>query len=458
MKKVIASAGLLALGALGVQTTQAQLVAGAEKPWSISGTLRGFYDDNYDTQPDGPTRRGSWGYELRPSVMVNLVEGSTTLNLSYIYDYKYYIQRPNGKADQTHDVEFFLNHNFNERYSVDVSDSFVIAQEPEIIDPNLSAIDRANGDNIRNTAAINFHAQITRLLGIVVGYNNTYYNYRQDAGNLDLSQLEQNFPSYSALLNRMEQFAHFDTRWQITDTSVGVLGYSFGVVTYSSDESILALNPPVGVNQPPTPPYPYGGPDYVASDSRNNYSHTIYVGLDHSFRSDLSFSGRAGVQFVDYYQAPPGSPQSSPGPYVDLSLNYNYMDGGVVVVGFHNAYNQTDLGAGGVGSAVSVTGTGVNVTEDEESSTAYINVTQVLKPISPRLTATGSFQYQHSTFNGGSFDNESDDYFLFGFNLAYQVNHWISTEAGYNYDLLTSDVPDRGYNRNRVYIGVTATY
>ena len=135
MKKVIASAGLLALGALGAQTTQAQMVAGAEKPWSVSGTLRGFYDDNYDTQPDGPDRRGSWGYELRPSVQVNLVEGQTTLNLSYIYSYKYYEARPNGKADQSHDVEFFLNHNFNERYSVDVADSFVIAQEPEIIDP-----------------------------------------------------------------------------------------------------------------------------------------------------------------------------------------------------------------------------------------------------------------------------------------------------------------------------------
>jgi hypothetical protein len=353
MKKVIASAGLLAIGALGTQTVQAQLAAGAEKPWSVSATLRGFYDDNYDTQPDGPLRRGTFGYELRPSAQVNLVQGQTTLNLSYIYSYMYYIDRPNGKADQSHDVELFLNHFFNERYSVDFSDSFVIAQEPEIIDPNLSAVDRANGDNLRNTAAINFHAQLTRLLGLVLGYSNTYYDYNQDAGNVNTSLGQQNFPTYSALLNRMEQYAHIDGRYQISDTSVGILGYQFGAVTYNSPESIADLAAPNTI-----PPYPFGGPDYVAADTRNNYSHTVYIGLDHTFRSNLSFSGRGGVQFMDYYQSPAGNPQSSPSPYFDLSLNYTYTDGGVVVFGFHNAHNQTDIGA-------AVSGTGVSVTQDE---------------------------------------------------------------------------------------------
>ena len=442
MKKVIASASLLALGALGAQTTQAQMVAGAEKPWSVSGTLRGFYDDNYDTQPDGPERRGSWGYELRPSVQVNLAEGQTTLNLSYIYSYKYYVSRPNGKADQSHDFEFFLNHSFNERYSVDVADSFVIAQEPEIIDPNLSAVDRANGNNIRNTAAINFHAQITRLFGIVMGYSNTFYDYEQDWANTQ----SPGIATYAALLNRMEQYAHIDTRWQISDTSVGVLGYQFGVVTYNSTESIA--NSPAF---PPVAPYPFGGPNYVAPDTRNNYSDTVYLGLDHTFRSDLSFSGRAGVEFVNFYQSPGGNPQSSPCPYVDLSLNYTYMDGGVVVVGFHNAYNQTDLGA-------TITGTGVSITENEESSTAYVNITQTLKPISPKLVGTLTFQYQHSSVNGGPFDSQTDDFYLLGLNLTYQLTHFLSTEAGYNYDLLCSDIPGRAYNRNRVYIGVTASY
>jgi hypothetical protein len=450
MNKLIASAGLLAIGALGAQTTQAQLVAGVDKPWSISGTLRGFYDDNYATAPDGPLRRSSYGFELRPSAQVNLVQGQTTLNLSYIYSYMYYADRPDNKADQSHDVEVFLNHSFNERYSVDFTDSFVIAQEPEIIDPNLSAVDRANGNNLRNSAAINFHAQLTRLFGIVLGYSNTFYDYQQNANNLDYSLGQQNFPSYSALLDRLEQFAHIDARWQITDTSTGVLGYMFGVVTYTSDESIANLNPPVAAGLSPAP-YPYSGPSYVASDTRNNYSDTVYLGLDHTFRENLSFSGRVGVQFIDYYQAPPGSPQSSPGPYVDMSLNYTYTDGGVMILGFHNAHNQTDLGASFVGGVPTVT-------EDEESTSAYLNITQVLKPISPKLTANLTFQYQYSSFNGGIYDSEHDNFYLFGANFSYQFARFLSGEVGYNYDLLVSDVPTRGYNRNRVYIGVTASY
>lgn len=135
----------------------------------------------------------------------------------------------------------------------------------------------------------------------------------------------------------------------------------------------------------------------------------------------------------------------------NLSLNYTYMDGGVLVVGFHNAHNQTDLGAAVVGATQSIT-------EDEESSTAYINITQTLKPISPKLVGTASFQYQNSSINGGIYDSEHDQFYLFGLNFTYQITHYLSSEAGYNFDLLESDVPGRAYHRNRIYIGLTASY
>src|SRR5262245_40982814 len=128
MKKVMASAGLLALGALGAQTVHAQFTAaGAEKPWSVSGTLRGFYDDNYTTAPDNDParpRRSSYGFEVRPSISVSLPMEQTTFTASYIYSLKYYEDRRDNKLDQSHDFELFLNHNFNERYSLDVGDSF----------------------------------------------------------------------------------------------------------------------------------------------------------------------------------------------------------------------------------------------------------------------------------------------------------------------------------------------
>ena len=51
MKKIVASVGLVALGASALQTASAQALVGpdASKPWSVSATIRGFYDDNPGT-------------------------------------------------------------------------------------------------------------------------------------------------------------------------------------------------------------------------------------------------------------------------------------------------------------------------------------------------------------------------------------------------------------------------
>src|SRR3954462_8412770 len=105
MKNVMASAGLLALGAVSVESAHAQFLAGAEKPWSVAGTLRGFYDDNYTTSPDGPNRRESFGFEFRPSASLNLANEQTSVTLSYVYSLRYFDDRPSNKTDQSHDFE-----------------------------------------------------------------------------------------------------------------------------------------------------------------------------------------------------------------------------------------------------------------------------------------------------------------------------------------------------------------
>ena len=429
MKKVIASAGLLALGAVGVQTAQAEFAAGAEKPWTIAGTLRGFYDDNYNTEPDGPLRHGSFGFEVRPSASVNYAVGATTLNASYTYSMKYYDDRPGNKADQSHDFEFYLNHAFNERYTLDFEESFVISQEPEVLDRGLSAPLRANGDNIRNNAAVNFHAQLTKLLGIVLGYSNTYYDYTGNAA----AQLPGQ-ASYGNLLNRDEQTVLFNTRWQLAEQTVGILGYKFEAVNYLNSGSINGIGLP-----------------FFSPKTRDNYSHFAYVGVEHSFRSDLSFSGRAGAQVVDYYNLPSNSNPGTVSPYVDLSLNYTYMDSGTLVVGLSHKKNQTDV------SGLDVSQAG-GVTPDQESSTLYGSIVQTLTPLSPKLTATLTGQYQNSVYNGGGANGEVDNFYLLGLNFAYQFTKYISGEVGYNYDLLDSQLQGRGYDRNRVYVGVTASY
>jgi len=65
---------------------------------------------------------------------------------------------------------------------------------------------------------------------------------------------------------------------------------------------------------------------------------------------------------------------------------------------------------------------------------------------------------QYSTFNEGAFANSTETWYNLGLNLTYSFNNHVSTEIGYNYDNLDSNVSGQKYDRNRVYLGVTATY
>jgi len=426
MKKAIASVGLLALGAAGVQQAHADMAAGTDKPWSISGTLRGFYDDNYNTLPNGLLKKSTYGFEVRPSAAVNWASGPTTITGSYAYSAKDFSSRSPNKWDQSHDLEFFLNHNFDERCSLDLEESFVDSQEPEAL--NGGTLLHSNGDNYRNTAGFNVHAQITRLFGIVVGYSNNWFDYTGNQSAL----LAPGTPSYGSLLNRFEHAVILNSRWTIDEETYGILGYTFGAVDYNGSGSIAAAGNP-----------------FVSSHVRDNYSHDIYLGIEHKFRTDLSVSGRAGIQILDYYNDPSGNNDSTVSPYVKLNLNYTYMDGGNIVLGFSHAKNQTDQAA--------ITATG-QITQDQESSTVSVSVNQVLTPLSPDLSVSLNGQYQNSSYNGGGINGQTDNFYLLGLNLTYQFNHYLSAEVGYNYDYLNSQVAGLGYDRNRVYIGVTASY
>ena len=48
MKKLLTSVAVLAAGAALAPTVPAQ-----DKPWNVSASLRGFYDDNYTTVGNG---------------------------------------------------------------------------------------------------------------------------------------------------------------------------------------------------------------------------------------------------------------------------------------------------------------------------------------------------------------------------------------------------------------------
>ncbi len=150
-------------------------------------------------------------------------------------------------------------------------------------------------------------------------------------------------------------------------------------------------------------------------------------------------------RFTDFYNDP--SDANGASPYVRLSVRYLYTPESYVEAGFTYDRSATDL-----------------VGYDGNGFTTDANTASVFASLNHQLTAKlkGSImgQYQNSTYNNGSFNNESENFYLVGLNLEYQFNRNFSAQAGYNYDNLSSKLTDvdRGFDRNRVYIGVTAKY
>jgi len=438
MKRIAASVGLIAFGASGLQAADTANLSSMQttKPWSVSATLRGFYDDNINTTPN--SKVSAFGYEISPSLGVGVSGEQTSASASYTFSGKYYDHQPLGssdKWDQSHMFDAGLSHTFSPRYHVGVKDSFVIGQEPDILRAGntYSTFQRISGDNMRNYGSIVFTAEVTPLLGFEVGYANSWYDYDDEgvtaAANGDV------VASRSGILDRMEQAGHIDSRWHFSPQTTGVFGYQYGQTDYQGDEVIQGTVTPTG-------------PTGITSKVRNSRSHYLYGGVEHGFTPDLSGSLRLGAQYIDFYKDPTSENDWSP--YVQASVRYTY-----------NVESSAELGIVHQRAAADIVGPSGpqpagDFIRDQQATTVYGSL---IHRIMPNLFGSLMGTYQYSTFNGGTgFDEEADNFYLVGVNFEYRFNPHLSAHTGYNYDRHESDIAGRGFSRNRVYIGVTAAY
>ncbi|HTD68728.1 MAG TPA: hypothetical protein VK846_19580, partial [Candidatus Limnocylindria bacterium] len=80
MKHVLTSTGLLALGAVSLHALDPEMTRQQTgRPFSLSATVRGFYDDNINTSPRD--EQESFGLELSPSAHLNLPLEQTFISL-----------------------------------------------------------------------------------------------------------------------------------------------------------------------------------------------------------------------------------------------------------------------------------------------------------------------------------------------------------------------------------------
>ena len=429
MNKIVASVGLVAFGATALQAGSIPgFSADSPKPWSVSASLRGFYDDNVNTLPDNDARKhDTYGFEVSPSIAFGWALPQTKMEFRYTYSFKYYDHTPIGnsdKYDQSHMFDASLDHAFSDRYKISVNDSFVIGQEPDLlrVDNSMASFQRIPGDNIRNYGTINFDAQLTPLFGLQLGYANQYWHY--DNGSPLVAGI-------SELLNRIEHTVHVDTRWTIQPETIGVFGYSFRLVNYTGNQiSGLDANlNPVTVN----------------ADERDFREHAVYVGADHTFRPDFTGSVRLGARYTEYYNES-GSPTDW-GPYARASLRWTYLPESYFEAGVSHDINATDV--------LTFNASGTRATQTQESTVVYGTLSH---RIIPKLYGNITGQYQHSSWFGGAVDGQNENYFLVGLNVRYKITPNFSTEVGYNYDKLDSDLGFRSFDRNRIYIGIAANY
>jgi uncharacterized protein (PEP-CTERM system associated) len=155
---------------------------------------------------------------------------------------------------------------------------------------------------------------------------------------------------------------------------------------------------------------------------------------------------RAGAHFIDYYNDPFSS-GSGAGPYAQLTIDWMYAQDSRIEFGITHDISATDVTGIGAGSS--------SFTTSQETTVVYGSINH---RFTPRLRGSITAQFQNGTFNGGTANNQTEQDYLVGLNLNYQFTpHW-SSEIGYNYDKLQSDIAGRSFDRNRVYIGVTAGY
>lgn len=467
MNRIIASVGMVALGAASVQA-QSSMSTPPAKWWNVSATVRGFYDDNLNSAHEPTSRDRVFGFEVNPGVGITLGNDQTTFTADYKYAFLYYDKVPAGqdhKYDQDHTFNAALTHVFNERYSLRVHDSFVIGQEPDALrwDAAFHTPFRVAGNNKVNYGGLAFEAEITPKVGIEIGYDNAWFDYQDSfsgknwvgpvltptgydlstaAPTKNIDALGNVSASLSGSLDRIEQTPHISALWHLQPDTTASFSYQFSDVNYTADEFITGNGfvDAAAVGDRAT----FDGAGLAKSQDRNVRGHTLYVGLDHQFRPDFYGSVQAGATYYDYYNID----EHSFGPYARLSLTYVYAQESSLTAGFQESRAATDI-IGGPSKQDLVT--------DAEDSVLFANLRQ---RILPNLFLNVNGSAQNSIFNGGGseFDGKTEQYYEVGANLQYVFNANFSAHIGYDYNRLDSDISNRSYSRNKVYIGATASY
>ena len=446
MKKTFVFTGLAAFGAVSLHASAYApdlTTMDASKLWGVSGTLRGFYDDNYNTSTP---KQGSAGFEFSPAFTFIMPLQQTELGFRYTYGLYYYQIRENqgsNPIDQTHEADLWIDHAFTERWEGKVQDTFVSAQNPQLSSSPGVLPYRAEGNNINNIGTVTVHTEWSMLFNTDLGYQNNYVAFQQSGSTLAsfTTPPTPGVPqgaTYAGLMNSIGQQVWLNLNYQYLEDLSFQLGYQFGIVDYTGNEPISQ--------------YFFGGHpipgEFYFSNNRNNYSQYVYVGGNYAATENLNATVQVGFQYVTFDNLPAFDSKQDPNqlqPYADIAVTYTYLPGSYAQIGFQQSENSAATANPDVENGF--------LTLNQATSVLFASVNH---QITPDLLASVIGRYQYSDYLGGAGGAQS--WYSLALNLTYSFNQYFSVEAGYNFDYLSAGASLSQYSRNRVYLGVTAAF
>ena len=379
----------------------------------------------YRTVYDYASKQSSYGISFSPSVNFNAVREQGEIGLGYTFGLKWYEDRDPDSTDESHTIAAKIAHSVSPTFSFELSNNLRIAQEPEIEAGTVRRVGgqtesgflraiRGDQDYWHNQASFYATQMLSDTYSIYAGYANTIFNF--DA------------TRFSALLDRVEHTPLVHLKAQLKPNTVGLIGYRFKAVDFTGDKITYFQETPFD------------------PEIRDSDSHYVYAGLDHAFTPTLQGSVRLGAQFTKFSNVN----KNSASPFADANLSYGYAEGSHLQIGVKHERNRHDL-------AFEFDDDG-GLILDQKQTVVYAAVNHQL---TAKLNASLVGHYLNGTYESvGDVDGDNDEYWAFGISLDYAINPYLAAEAGYNFDDYESGVlPQfRSYDRNRVYVGLRASY
>jgi hypothetical protein len=167
--------------------------ANGTKFYTITASLREEYDDNIYTARHDKT--GSFVTEFSPSILASFPMQDSTFSGRYTFGLDYYENRRGNQIDYTHEALFRYQHNFSNRFNLDLRDQVGYYEEPDILN-SIGTVFR-DGAYYTNTFTGVFNAQWTPVFATSTSYSNISIFYTDSAiataQNSDENTLAQDF-------------------------------------------------------------------------------------------------------------------------------------------------------------------------------------------------------------------------------------------------------------------------